>query len=109
MVAFHHRFFAGEGGNCGVVGSGLFEIDAPRHIAAEQHEVVLAHTRAPIFAHALEMVEPTVTEDVHRLFYGVREVKIAYRKHFHAPILTQNQMFATSCDKMSAARRVKAP
>ena len=40
---------------------------------------------------------------------GVREVKIAYRKHFHAPILTQNQMFATSWDKMSAARRVKAP
>ena len=109
MVALADDLFAGERRYSGVVGRGVLDVHPgvldvhpPRDVAAEQNEVVLSDARAPIRAHFVEVVDPAVSEDVHRFLRGVGEMQVADGKNFHAVILPQIRDFATPQNKMSA-------
>ena len=102
VVALADDLFAGERRYSGVVGRGVLDVHPPRDVAAKQNEVVLSDARAPIRAHFVEVVDPAVSEDVHRFLRGVGEMQVADGKNFHAVILPQIRDFATPKSKMSA-------
>ena len=66
------------------VGQGVAQLHRPGGIPRQQYDVLLAHTRAPVLADALEVALPVRAEHVHGLDVAAGQVKIRNRKDSHA-------------------------